>query len=217
MVLVLKMYTTSLLCCPQFISSFKISKWLRQLQDRWWFLRRWWHWRVGGCWSWWHWGRWQTRGWRNLIRLIGVIIKIPSTWDQKLTGLGGAGTIAGGGGLATALPPLGSESLKLNCRKNSLVSLRRKRRNVLRKATAYLFQWDQKRCSDLSTSREGTFDLRKWKHYFELTMPHYFALVKRVHLECNGLIGLSRKQEILPLSVRGLNLDFAAWVTGAQT
>ena len=121
----------SFICCPQFISSLKISKWQRQLQDRWWFLRRWWHWRVGGCWSWWHWGRWQTRGWRNLIRWIGVIIKIPSTWDQKLTGLGGAGTIAGGGGLATALPPLGSESLKLNCRKNSLVSLRRKGRNVL--------------------------------------------------------------------------------------
>ena len=32
--------------------------------------------------------------------------------------------MAGGGGLATALPPLGSDSLKLNCRKNSLVSLR---------------------------------------------------------------------------------------------
>ena len=41
-----------------------------------------------------------------------------------VTGLGGAGTMAGGGGLATALPPLGSDSLKLNCRKNSLVSLR---------------------------------------------------------------------------------------------
>ena len=44
----------------------------------------------------------------------------------SLTGLGGAGTMAGGGGLGIALPPLGSESLKLNCRKNSLVSLRRK-------------------------------------------------------------------------------------------
>ena len=43
----------------------------------------------------------------------------------SLTGLGGAGTMAGGGGLGIALPPLGSESLKLNCRKNSLVSLRR--------------------------------------------------------------------------------------------
>ena len=43
----------------------------------------------------------------------------------SLTGLGGAGTMAGGGGLGIALPPLGSESLKLNCRKNSLVSLRK--------------------------------------------------------------------------------------------
>ena len=43
----------------------------------------------------------------------------------SLTGLGGAGTMAGGGGLGMALPPLGSESLKLNCRKNSLVSLRK--------------------------------------------------------------------------------------------
>ena len=60
-----------------------------------------------------------------------MIIKIPSTRDQKLTGLGGAGTIAGGGGLATAFPPLGSESLKLNCRKNSFVSLRRKLSQVL--------------------------------------------------------------------------------------
>ena len=26
------------------------------------------------------------------------------------------------------------------------------------------------------------------------------------HLECNGLVGFSRKQEVLPLAVRGLNL-----------
>ena len=66
-----------------------------------------------------------------MIVLNMFIMKIPNTRDRKLTGLGGAGTIAGGGGLATAFPPLGSESLKLNCRKNSLVSLRRKRRNIL--------------------------------------------------------------------------------------
>ena len=52
--------------------------------------------------------------------------------------LAGGGISAGGGGRA---PPLGSTSLKLNCRKNSLVSL---------------FQCDQNLVSDLSTSRDGT-------------------------------------------------------------
>ena len=68
-------------------------------------------------------------------------------------GLGGGGKLDGGalclagGGISAGQveeepPALVSTSLKLNWRKNSLVSL---------------FQWDQNLVSDLSTSREGTF------------------------------------------------------------
>ena len=68
-------------------------------------------------------------------------------------GIGGGGKLAGGalplpvvGGIRAGgggrLFLLGSCSLKLNWRKNSFVSL---------------FQWLQKRMSDLSTSREGTW------------------------------------------------------------
>ena len=66
-------------------------------------------------------------------------------------GLGGGGRFEGGaggrdgtmagGGAGPVLPPRGSISLKLNWRKNSLVSL---------------FQWVQNLVSDLSTSLEGT-------------------------------------------------------------
>ena len=58
--------------------------------------------------------------------------------DGGALDLAGGGINAGGGGRP---PALGSTSLKLNWRKNSLVSL---------------FQWDQNLVSDLSTSREGT-------------------------------------------------------------
>ena len=61
-------------------------------------------------------------------------------------GAGGRdGTTEGGGagGPRPPPPPRGSTSLKLNCRKNSLVSL---------------FQWLQNLVSDLSTSRDGTLN-----------------------------------------------------------
>ena len=51
-----------------------------------------------------------------------------------------------------------------------------KRKNVLiEKATTYLFQWDQKRCSDLSTSREGTFD--EVKTLFRFHNASLFCLI----------------------------------------
>ena len=66
--------------------------------------------------------------------------------------------MAGGGGLGAPAVFLGSDSLKLNCRKNSLVSL---------------FQWDQKRCSDLSTSLEGTWWLPKFDKCEEYGLIDY--------------------------------------------
>ena len=79
-------------------------------------------------------------------------------WKLLTVAKNAAITMAGGGGLGAPAVFLGSDSLKLNCRKNSLVSL---------------FQWDQKRCSDLSTSLEGTWWLPKFDKCEEYGLIDY--------------------------------------------